>query len=750
MAGHSDLMDTAFVERTPMNRILLKRNGVTNHKPAITDLQVGEVAINTADLKIFSLSADGNSVVQLAGYGFDHGQLSNLVTGDPHTQYAVLSPGGSAGPVSRNTIASTTDAPELIIKRFSGQTQPLTAWQDEGGVVLASITNAGVFSGSGAGLTALNASNIFSGTVPTSRLGLGTASNTTFLRGDNTWQPVPMGPPAGADTQVQFNMSGVLSASSQFSFDYTNNIVRIGSLNINQGAITVGSSALYTTSTWNNATISFINWFTDVTDTASQASSLLMDLRVGGFSKFKITKTGAAIGASFNGDGSALANLNASNLFSGTVPIARLGGVGASGSTFLRGDNVWATPPITAPAGIDGYVQFNSAGSFAASAGLTFATATGILSATKFSGDGSAITNLNATNLATGTVPLARLGAAGADTQVQFNNAGAFGANAALTFSSPTGQLTATKFSGDGSILANVGFAACGRITLSSSLSVTISDVTAATVLYYLPCTGNVITLWNNTLGIFQNVVIPDVGWSVSLGGLAANTNYDVFVQNNLNGTAALALGTAWTNDTTRAVNLNFTKGLLFLGTAANMNFRYVGTIRTNATAGQADDSLGRRHCWNFHNQVCRRLFYNSTPVSWTFTTPSAGTVTRAINNDATARVDFLVGGTAASPANSYVGITPMSTVAITAGVGNCNYSIGVSYDQISGFNFWNVLPVASSSSYTPLTSYFGGALPIGHHWFTLIEQLYNGVAATATASVSGNNYTGMEGYIWG
>ena len=54
----------------------------------------------------------------------------------------------------------------------------------------AGVVTATTFSGSGASLTNLNASNIASGTVPTARLGSGTANNTTFLRGDSTFQTV--------------------------------------------------------------------------------------------------------------------------------------------------------------------------------------------------------------------------------------------------------------------------------------------------------------------------------------------------------------------------------------------------------------------------------------------------------------------------------------------------------------------------------------------------------------------------------
>ena len=68
--------------------------------------------------------------------------------------------------------------------------------------VTTSTTFSGAFSGSGANITAINASNIGSGTVPTARLGSGTASSSTFLRGDSTFATVTS---VGGATGVDFN-----------------------------------------------------------------------------------------------------------------------------------------------------------------------------------------------------------------------------------------------------------------------------------------------------------------------------------------------------------------------------------------------------------------------------------------------------------------------------------------------------------------------------------------------------------------
>jgi hypothetical protein len=72
-------------------------------------------------------------------------------------------------------------------------------------------------------------------------------------------------------------------------------------LQINQGTLTADKQAITSTATWNNAAVTFTHWKENITDTASNSSSLLLDLQVGGTSKLSVTKAGALTATSTYG-----------------------------------------------------------------------------------------------------------------------------------------------------------------------------------------------------------------------------------------------------------------------------------------------------------------------------------------------------------------------------------------------------------------------------------------------------------------
>ena len=91
--------------------------------------------------------------------------------------------------------------------------------------VVTATTFSGALSGSGANITALNASNLASGTVPTARLGSGTASSSTFLRGDSTFAAVTsttINSNANNRVITGSGTANTLEAESTLTFDGTN------------------------------------------------------------------------------------------------------------------------------------------------------------------------------------------------------------------------------------------------------------------------------------------------------------------------------------------------------------------------------------------------------------------------------------------------------------------------------------------------------------------------------------------------
>jgi hypothetical protein len=92
---------------------------------------------------------------------------------------------------ARTTAASANGASTIVARDASGNFT---------GANVSATNFIGALNGTGSNVTGLNASNIASGTVPTARLGSGTANNTTFLRGDQTYAAISSVPETLAST----------------------------------------------------------------------------------------------------------------------------------------------------------------------------------------------------------------------------------------------------------------------------------------------------------------------------------------------------------------------------------------------------------------------------------------------------------------------------------------------------------------------------------------------------------------------
>jgi hypothetical protein len=119
------------------------------------------------------------------------------------------------------------------------------------------------------------------------------------------------------NTNVQFNDSGAFGGDTGFTFDKTAKTVTLGG-----GTLTANAPVLDLSQTWNNDAVTFTGFRLNAAGTSdanSAAASLLLQLQVGGSSRFEIYKTG-----SLNFSGSFNLNINGTPYFRLTTANTRI------------------------------------------------------------------------------------------------------------------------------------------------------------------------------------------------------------------------------------------------------------------------------------------------------------------------------------------------------------------------------------------------------------------------------------------
>jgi hypothetical protein len=161
-----------------------------------------------------------------------------LSSGGSYVDNAIIRYDGTTGTIIQNSSATISDAGLLTATNFSGGGAALTALnatQLTSGTIpdarfpatLPAVSGANLTAlpatlpaASGVNLTALNATQLTSGTVPVLRLGVsGTRDATTYLRGDNTWATVSGGGGAASDSFSTIAVAGQSSVVADSATD---------------------------------------------------------------------------------------------------------------------------------------------------------------------------------------------------------------------------------------------------------------------------------------------------------------------------------------------------------------------------------------------------------------------------------------------------------------------------------------------------------------------------------------------------
>jgi len=384
-------------------------------------------------------------------------------------------------------------------------------------------TFSGTHTGNGSGLTTLNASNISSGTLASDRLPSKTGTGNVVMSANptlsgtitgGTFAGTHTGTGSGLTTLNATNISsGTLHSDRLPSKTGTGNVVMSANPTLS-GTITGGTfSGTHTgngsgLTTLNASNVSTGTLHNDRLSTKTGTGNIVMSTNP----NLSGTITGGTFSGTHTGNGSGLSSLNASNVSSGTLSNDRLGTVpynkGGTGQTsYTRGDIVYSNANNSLAKLSIG----TESGMFLRSDGTDVSWGT----------DGSRLTTINASNVSTGTLSTSRGGtgntfSSASKSDLLVGTSGGTFATLSIPASSATDKILKIDGSnnlywGPDSTSSGSGGGGSGVLSLGSTFMKYASGVD------YNTSTGRTINLEASTNDLASNIVVRDAAKNINV-----------------------------------------------------------------------------------------------------------------------------------------------------------------------------------------------------------------------------------------
>lgn len=291
-----------------------------------------------------------------------------------------------------------------------------------------------------------------------------------------------------------------------------------------------------------------------------------------------------------------------------------------------------------------------------------------------------------------------------------------------------------------------------GRLSLTTAVAVTTSDVSGATTVYFTPYRGNTVTLYDGsswTPSTFTELSQATTDNTKSPAAVANNSNYDVFVWSD-SGTLRATRGPAWTSDTGRGTGAGTTELELFEGRLVNKiaitngpaarRGLYVGTIRSDGSA-QINDTAAKRHVWNMFNRVPRQMRVIEATNTWAYSTAT----TRQANNSVANQLDFVVG-----QLEDEVRAEILAHAATDSGAQGV--SVGVGVDSTTVFSgLIGRESLAGASVINQIQASYNGYPGLGRHFLAWLERGAGADTQTWSGDAGGTVLqSGIHGSVMG